>query len=106
MDAQRDFLDVRDVVRGYHAVLNHAASGGAYNICRGQAFPLQAVLSDLLALSPHPIAVTHDPQRMRPDDFSVSVGDPAKLTACTGWEPEIPFSQTLQETLDWWRTQV
>lgn len=105
LEAQRDFLDVRDVVRGYHAVLNHAAAGGTYNLCRGQAFSLQGVLSDLLALSPVPIAVTRDPQRMRPDDFSVSVGDPTKLTSSTGWKPNIPFSQTLEETLNWWRRQ-
>lgn len=111
LEAQRDFLDVRDVVRGYHAVLNHAvphcaAAGGTYNICRGQAFPLQAVLSDLLALSSIHIVVTRDPQRMRPADFPVSVGNPTKLTSCTGWEPNIPFSETLEETLNWWRAQV
>lgn len=103
LEAQRDFLDVRDVARGYHAVLNHADAAGTYNICRGHMTPLRAVLSELLALSSAPIAVTRDPQRMRPDDFSASVGDPARLTSCTGWEPSIPFCRTLAETLDWWR---
>jgi len=103
LEAQRDFLDVRDIVRGYHAILNQGTCGEIYNICRGQTFPLQEVLSDLLALSPIPIGVTRDPKRMRPDDFSVSVGDPTKLTSCTGWKPLIPFDRTLEETLNWWR---
>ena len=51
LDARRDFLDVRDVVRAYRAVLNYPASAGTYNICRGHAFPLREVLFELLALS-------------------------------------------------------
>ena len=33
-------------------------------------------------------------------------GSHDKLTAATGWEPEIPFEQTLRDTLDWWRERV
>lgn len=105
LEAQRDFLDVRDVVRAYQMLLRAGQPAETYNVCRGEPYALQTVLSDLLALSSIPIAVSPAPKRMRPDDTPVSVGDPAKLTVCTGWAPRIPFSQTLQETLDWWRTQ-
>jgi GDP-4-dehydro-6-deoxy-D-mannose reductase len=47
--------------------------------------------------------VTPDPTRMRPSDIPDSVGDPAKLTSLTSWTPVIPFEQTLQDTLQWWR---
>lgn len=105
LDARRDFLDVRDVVRAYHAVLSMGERAETYNVCKGEAHPLQAILSALMALSSSPIAVSRDSKRMRPDDVAVSVGDPAKLVACTGWAPRIALPQTLRETLDWWRTR-
>ena len=105
LEACRDFLDVRDVVRAYVSLLGVAEGGGTYNVCRGEAYSLEWVLSSLLSLASVSIAVRSVPSRMRPDDLAVSVGDPARLIACTGWSPQVPFSQTLQETLDWWRAQ-
>lgn len=106
LDAERDFLDVRDVVRAYAALLNAPAAAGVYNVCRGQAASLQSVLSDLLALSTSSITVVPDPSRMRPGDLPVSVGDPARLAAQTGWQPEIPWAQTLENTLNAWRASA
>ena len=103
LDAQRDFLDVRDVVRAYAALLDNPAASGPYNVCRGRAVSLQSVLNDLLALSNRPITVVPDPTRMRPGDLPVSVGDATKLMALTAWQPEIPWAQTLADTLADWR---
>jgi nucleoside-diphosphate-sugar epimerase len=33
-------------------------------------------------------------------------GSPARLTADTGWTPEIPLSTTLRDTLDHWRDRI
>jgi GDP-4-dehydro-6-deoxy-D-mannose reductase len=103
LEARRDFLDVRDVVRAYHLLMTHGEPGGVYNVCRGEAITMQSVLDGLLSLSSAPIMVMPDPARMRPADIAVSVGDPAKLHASTGWVPELSFRQTLSDTLDWWR---
>jgi nucleoside-diphosphate-sugar epimerase len=32
--------------------------------------------------------------------------DPSKFRAATGWEPKIPFEQTLRDVLDYWRDRV
>ena len=32
--------------------------------------------------------------------------DPTKFRAATGWEPKIPFDQTLRDVLDYWRERV
>ncbi len=103
LEAERDFLDVRDVVRAYAALLEDPASEGIYNVCRGRAVSLHSVLSDLLLLATRPIPVVPDPARMRPGDLPVSVGDPAKLLAFTAWQPHIPWAQTLEDTLSEWR---
>jgi GDP-4-dehydro-6-deoxy-D-mannose reductase len=36
----------------------------------------------------------------------VQVGDPARLVAATGWQPQIAIEQTLRELLEDWRTRV
>lgn len=105
LDAQRDFLDVRDVVRAYHLLMTHGEPGQIYNVCRGDAITMQSLLESLLQHSSIPITVTPDPARMRPSDIAASVGDPAKLQAQTGWQPRIPLTQTLQDVLTWWRAQ-
>ncbi len=103
LDAERDFLDVRDVVCAYVALLEDPAATGTYNVCRGRAVSMQSVLDDLLALASCPVAVAPDPARMRPGDLPVSVGDPVKLFAQTAWQPRIPWAQTLEDTLNYWR---
>ena len=49
------------------------------------------------------IEVRQDPQRLRPVDTPKIVGDCSKLRSQTGWEPQIPFEQTVQDVLDDWR---
>lgn len=105
LEAARDFLDVRDVVRAY-AALMQAGQEGVVNVCSGVAVRMQDVLDVLCAQSPAAIPVTSDPARMRPADIPVSVGDHSRLSALTGWQPAIPLAQTLRETLDWWRART
>ncbi len=43
-----------------------------------------------------------DPARIRPHEVIDLYGDPSRLRAATGWEPEIPHAQTAADTLAWW----
>ncbi len=101
--AERDFTDVRDVVRAYHLLLEHGTPGEAYNVCSGVGHSIQELLDILLSYSTIPIEVRQDPARMRPSDVPRRVGDASKLRACTGWEPTIPFERTLLDILNDWR---
>ena len=62
-----------------------------------------ALLRELLA----PIEVEHtvDPSRVRASEVMDLRGDPARLRALTGWEPEIPLRQTMADTIQWWERQ-
>jgi GDP-4-dehydro-6-deoxy-D-mannose reductase len=106
LDAQRDFSDVRDVVRAYYVVLQHGAPGEVYNICSGRPRSAGELLNLMLSMSRVPIEVKFDPSRMRAVDTPISYGDPSRLRAATGWQPEIPFEQTVQDVLDDWRSRV
>ncbi len=48
LEPRRDFSDVRDIVRGYWALLQRGEAGEVYNLCSGQTSSIQEVL-DLLA---------------------------------------------------------
>jgi GDP-4-dehydro-6-deoxy-D-mannose reductase len=47
--------------------------------------------------------VETDPARLRPSDVQVLLGDASKFKKATGWEPKIPFEQTLEDMLAYWR---
>jgi len=106
LDAERDFTDVRDVVRAYWLALRQGEPGEAYNICSGRSRPIREVLELLLSLTGASIKIQEDPALMRPADIPVMRGDVTKFRARTGWRPEIPFEQTLKDLLDYWRARV
>lgn len=107
LDAIRDFTDVRDVVRAYWIAADHCEPGEVYNISYGKGHKIADVLSMLLALSTQRgITVQTDPQRLRPSDVPVLIGDSTKFRRLTGWEPRIPFEQTLQDSLSYWRSRI
>jgi GDP-4-dehydro-6-deoxy-D-mannose reductase len=103
LDAERDFTDVRDVVRAYVLLLDRGARGGIYNIGSGRAVAIATVLETLRGLARVNIAIEHDPERLRPSDVPVMIGDTTRLRRATGWEPEIPLAQSLGEIVAWWR---
>jgi GDP-4-dehydro-6-deoxy-D-mannose reductase len=106
LDQQRDFSDVRDIVRGYHLALTEGAAGEVYNLGSGQAYPVQQLLDTLIRLSGLPIAVQRDPARVRPQEQARLVANSGKLKDRTGWQTKIPLERSLQDVLDYWRRQV
>ncbi len=107
LDAIRDFTDVRDVVRAYWLAMEHCEPGDVYNIASGTGHRIRDVLTKLLEMSTREdIKVEQDPQRMRPSDVPVLIGDSEKFRRATGWNPQIPFEQTLRDSLDYWRARA
>ena len=106
LDAQRDFTDVRDMVRAYWLAVTKAKHGEVYNLASGKAVTIRELLDQLLALSETKVEVQVDPDRLRPSDVEILLGDFSKFKADTGWEPSIPLEQTLRDTLDFWRQKL
>ncbi len=103
LEAERDFSDVRDVVRAYALLAEKGIPGEAYNIGSGRAVPVQSLLDMLLEMSSVKITVEPDPARMRPADQPISYGDISKLQKQTGWQPEISLKESLRDILNYWR---
>lgn len=106
LEAQRDFTDVRDVVRAYVLLLEQGVAGEAYNIGRGDPVRIRYLLNKLLSFSHTEIEVRQDPARLRPSDVPLSCADISKIQAATGWRPEIPLHQSLRDILNDWRQRV
>ncbi|MFC2172322.1 GDP-mannose 4,6-dehydratase [Acidobacteriota bacterium] len=106
LEAIRDFTDVRDMVRAYWLSLKHCKPGEVYNICSGKGYKINEILDKLLGLSSAEIDVSQDPRRLRPSDVPILIGDNSKFTKETGWEPQIPFDQTLSDIMEYWRERV
>ena len=101
--AKRDFTDVRDIVKAYALAIEKTESGEAYNIGQGQSHAVQEIVDILLSNATKKITVEKDPSLMRPVDLPEVVADSHKFSSLTGWEPQIPFEQTIKDILDYWR---
>lgn len=106
LEAERDFSDVRDMVRAYHLAITVGEPGGVYNIGSGTGRTIQWVLDRLVGMSTVEVEVRQDPTRMRPSDIPVMICDPTKFKQAAGWEPTIPIEQTLADILDYWRQKA
>lgn len=106
LSAQRDFTDVRDIVRGYHLALTRGQPGQVYNLGASRAVAIQELLDGLLAECRVPVRVEPDPARLRPSDIAVIVSDCRRIREAVGWAPTIPLAQSLRDALDDWRQRI
>lgn len=100
IDVTRDFLDVRDLARAYLGLLDEGQDGTSYNVCSGHEVSIRSLLEHLCQLAGVRPEIVRDPARLRPADQHRVRGDNRRLREATGWEPQIPVSQSLQDILD------
>ena len=98
LEARRDFLDVRDVVRAYRLLLDHGEAGEPYNVCSGEAHPLRDLVDQMIDISGLDVRVDVEADRVRAVDVPLLQGDARRMRAL-GWKPEITLRQTLAELL-------
>lgn len=101
----RTWLDVRDIVRAYWLCVEKCPPGEVYNIGGSTTRSIGEMLEFLLSLSPRKgdIQVKEDPKLLRPSDVTLQIPSVEKFRNATGWEPQIPFEQTMSDLLDYWR---
>ncbi len=106
LTSERDWTDVRDMVRAYWLALEYGVPGEVYNVGSGICRSVGEMLDLLMALTSARINVVKDPTRIRPSDVKVLHADAERFCRTTGWHPEISFEQTMRDLLDWWRAQL
>jgi GDP-4-dehydro-6-deoxy-D-mannose reductase len=104
-DTRRDYTDVRDVARAYR-LLAERAEPGVYNVCTGRSTSAGELLAMLAAAAGAGLDHHVDPELVRANEVMEVRGDPGRLRAATGWEPQIPLERTLADTVAWWREEL
>jgi GDP-4-dehydro-6-deoxy-D-mannose reductase len=99
---QRDFSDVRDIVRGYHLLLEKGAPGEVYQLCSGQPVALESIVQTLSSLISKPVNVSVDESRARSGEVKAVWGDPSKARQATGWVPQFDLETTLRDLRLYW----
>ena len=105
----RTYADVRDAVEAYFfLVTKNPIPGEYYNIGGTYTCSVGDTLNTLISFSTKKdeIKVEVDPERLRPIDADYQIPDCRKFKKHTGWEPKIPFEQTMHDLLDYWRARV
>ena len=109
LDAQRDFLDVRDVCRAYALCLAKADTiepGTILNIASGDTRRIGDILTDLMSLAGVEATIEVASERLRQTDVPLARGDASLAALLLGWAPLIPWKTTLLDILADWRGRV
>ncbi len=109
LSAQRDFLDVSDVVGAYIKIIQYAErfdGPQTFNICSGVPRSIESMLTGLRGLAQIDIEVRRDPTRSRHSEVPLAFGDARHLRQATGWTPKIDLTVSLARILEDARTKL
>jgi len=97
IDGARDWSDARDIVAGYHLILQHGTPGD-FILASG----VQHTVKDILEIAFRSAGldwqkhVVFDPALMRPSDPNFLTGDATRARTELGWRPAWSFEDTIR----------
>ena len=107
LEAHRDFLDVRDVVRAYTSVIVSDQSNQAiFNVCSGHSYSLSHLLDLMIDIAEVEVKIEIDSRRYRPVDVYCIKGSNSKIRNGIGWAPQVPIEKTIHDLLAFWERQT
>jgi GDP-4-dehydro-6-deoxy-D-mannose reductase len=97
---------VRDIVRAYWLLFDHSSREVVFNVCASRVFSIREVIRLYEEITGLAVTVTSDADRIRPYDVTLLYGSNDRIRAHAGWEPRIPFRQTLEDVFTYWKAEV
>jgi len=103
---QRDFSDVRDVVRAYQLMLESGTPGNAYNVGSGKLTSIRTIVHFLASFCPVKTRISVMKERLRPGQTPKLYGSIRQLRNQTGWKPDYGLNDTLKDLYAYWIEQL
>jgi GDP-4-dehydro-6-deoxy-D-mannose reductase len=101
--SSRDFIDVRDAVKAYLAILSHPdfsrkCTGTVFNVGSGTARTIQDILAAIGKITGKTCHI-RPPEKSRAAILPFQQADIVRVRKTTGWNPQIPFVESLEDML-------
>jgi len=103
---KRDFSDVRDIVCGYHDLLERGKPGEVYQLCSGSPVLIETILQTVISFSSKPIQISIDKSLFRSNEATEVWGDYSKARLAVGWEPRRELTDTLHDLKLYWDARI
>lgn len=100
LDSVRDFLDVRDIVHAYEAILRlEEPESRIFNVCSSEPVTIGALARTALSVAGYSREVEFEQRPSSQDDTPMLVGSNALLREATGWSPEHSLEDALRAAI-------
>lgn len=111
IDDNRNFTHVRDMVEAYWISTDVCKPGELYLVGSDEnekVFTFRQALEMLIERSSFKGDIKHaeNQQYVRPTAVPRLIGDTSKFRAVSSWTPKIPFETILDDTLEYWRSEL
>lgn len=103
LNAQRDFTDVRDIVKAYKLLIENDPfyAGQIFNICSSKPKSINDILNLMIKKSNKVIDVKIDENKLRPSEIPVFIGNANKINNVTNWATSIEIIQSINDILEY-----
>jgi len=102
LEAQRDYIDTRDIADAMLAVLGSTDGHHVFNVGTGVAHSVADIVATLGRLLGRSIEIRQDPGRLRPVERMLLVSEIGRMRRVTGWTPRVTFEETLRDLIDFY----
>ncbi|MEK4128663.1 GDP-mannose 4,6-dehydratase [Solibacillus sp. FSL W8-0474] len=97
LSSERDFTDVKDIVRAYHLIITKGILGQVYNVCSEKPISITDILNYFLSFSNKRFKVNIDASKFRPIEFKKYYGSNEVIKEQLGWIPEYSIEKSLKD---------
>lgn len=97
----RDYIDVRDLVRGLRLLMESPLRGELVHFCSGE--PVSVTQLARMVSEEAGADITPEYVEARPGELRFSLGCNEKARRLLGWEPAIPLRQSIRDQVENWK---
>jgi len=105
LQSERDFTDVRDIVRAYVEIIEKGNKGESYNVASGRNVSIESILNKIIELTKITPEIIIDSEKYREELKRYSI-DTTKIQNEIGWKPRIGINKTLNDTIQQLQTKI